>query len=68
MNEFEYKKFDDHYKEKLTKLKNPNHIVSNTRILLKNLPKKNFDEEDLKKIISNFKENELKVKNTKIYK
>ena len=56
MNEFEYQKFDAHYKEKIQKLKNPNHFVSTERVLLKNLPKKNFDEDDLKSILTKFKE------------
>ncbi|KAL4435734.1 hypothetical protein ABPG74_018285 [Tetrahymena malaccensis] len=37
-----------HLQEKLNKLKNPNNYVSSTRIALMNIPKEEFQEEDIK--------------------
>ncbi len=64
MNEFDSKKFQEHYNEKILKLKNPNHFVSKTRILLKNIPK-SLDEETFTNIVKNFKP---ELKNKKICK
>ena len=36
------------------KLKNPNKFISATRILIKGLPKRNFDESDIKAFVSVF--------------
>lgn len=45
--------------EKIAKLKNPNHIVSEHRVMMKNLPKKNYDEDDIKEIVDKFKKEDL---------
>lgn len=66
MNDFEAQKFKDHYQEKITKLKNPNHIVSETRIMLKNLPKKGYDDDDIKEMIEKFKKESIKQPNKKV--
>ena len=41
-------------KEKIEKLKNPNNFISTTRIMLKNLPKKDFNEDELKLVVQKF--------------
>jgi hypothetical protein len=64
MTEIESKKFQEHYNEKILKLKNPNNFVSKTRVLLKNIPK-TMDEEEFIDIVKNFKPEN---KNKKIYK
>ena len=56
MDDAEKEKFQTHYNEKIQKLKNPNNSISKTRIMIKNLPKKNFDEDNLKEILEKFKE------------
>ena len=66
MNPFEEQKFKDHYFEKMNKLKNPNHIVSDKRVMMKNLPKKNYDEDDIKKIVEKFKKEEIKQDHKKV--
>lgn len=50
-NEIDKEKFAANLAEKIEKVKNPNHFLSKNRIVLKNLPKKYFDEDDLKKVI-----------------
>lgn len=39
MNENEKKRREEHVREKIEKLKNPNYFVSDVRIAFKNLPK-----------------------------
>jgi hypothetical protein len=51
MIDLEKKRRDEHMKEKVEKLKNPNNFVSTTRIMLKNLPKKHFYEDELKSMV-----------------
>lgn len=54
-----------HYQEKLEKLKNPNKFISPTRILIKGLPKKNFDENDIKQFVADFQKKYFSKKDIK---
>lgn len=54
-----------HYDEKLLKLKNPNKFISPTRILIKGLPKKNFDESDIKAFVAAFQKASFSAKDIK---
>lgn len=47
-NEIETDRRKKHLEEKLEKLKNPNNVVSVTRVAFKHLPKKAFDEIEIK--------------------
>lgn len=58
-NELEKNRRSDHIKEKLEKLKNPNNVVSQTRVAFKHLPKKDFDESNLKKLVMKYLKNHI---------
>jgi len=63
--------FENNNIEKFEKLRNPNYFVSKTTVLLKHLPKKNFDEDRLKDLIHTVilnKYPEKKLKTMKITK
>ena len=48
MDDRQKQKRTNHLFEVIEKLKNPNHIVSKTRIVLKNIQKKNLPESQIK--------------------
>ena len=50
-NEIDKEKFTANLTEKIEKVKNPNHFLSKNRIVMKNLPKKYFNEDDAKKVV-----------------
>lgn len=55
-SDIEKQRRENHLKEKIEKLKNSNLVVSQTRIAFKHLPKKNFDESNLKKMVFDYLE------------
>ena len=53
MSKYDYERFKAHEKEKVEKLKNPNHSVSSTRIVLKHLDKA-ISEDQIRDYCCNF--------------